>query len=207
MLHTFLTSARSCHDLPTGSLRIDQRLTGSERPPAFTSMETFNTAMTTPTSNASPGTALARLNALGLALPNVPAPRGAFKPFSRSGQLIFLSGQICEWEGEVRFSGPVGEVHDLQAGQQAAQICALNLLAALHLALDGDLDRVLCCHRVGGFVYATPGYPDVPKVINGASDLFFEVFGERGRHARTAVGVATLPAAASVEVEAIFEVR
>lgn len=150
--------------------------------------------MTTSTSNNAPGTALTRLHGLGLALPKVPAPRGAFKPFSRSGQLVFLSGQICEWEGEVKFSGPVGKVHDLQAGQQAAQICALNLLAALQLALDGDLDRVVCCHRVGGFVYATPGYPDVPKVINGASDLFFEVFGERGRHARTAVGVATLPA-------------
>lgn len=163
--------------------------------------------MTASTSHPSSGTALERLKALGLALPKVPSPRGAFKPFSRYGQLIFLSGQICEWEGEVKFSGPVGEVHDLKAGQQAAQICALNLLASLHLALDGDLDRVVCCQRVGGFVYATPGYPDVPKVINGASDLFFEVFGERGRHARTAVGVASLPAAAAVEVEAIFEVR
>ena len=166
-----------------------------------------STYMTAPTSHPSSGTALERLKTLGLVLPKVPSPRGAFKPFSRYGQLIFLSGQICEWEGEVKFSGPVGEVHDLKAGQQAAQICALNLLASLHLALDGDLDRVVCCQRVGGFVYATPGYPDVPKVINGASDLFFEVFGERGRHARTAVGVASLPAAATVEVEAIFEVR
>ncbi len=154
-----------------------------------------------------PSEAAKHLKALGLSLPSVPVPRGAFKPFSRAGHLIYLSGQICEWEGEVRFKGPVGEVHDLETGQRAAQMCALNLLAVLQFALDGDLDRVISCHRMGGFVYATPGYPDVPKVINGASELMFEVFGERGRHARTAVGVATLPAAATVEVEAIFEVR
>ena len=152
------------------------------------------------------GTAYGRLLALGLALPPVPPPRGAFKPFSRSGSLVFLAGQICEWDGEVRFAGQIGVVHDLAAGQKAAELCALNLLAALRLALDGDLDRVVCCHRLGGFVSARPGYPDVPKVVNGASDLMFAVFGERGRHARTAVGVATLPAGASVEVDGIFEV-
>jgi enamine deaminase RidA (YjgF/YER057c/UK114 family) len=152
------------------------------------------------------GTAHGRLLALGLALPPVPPPRGAFKPFSRSGSLVFLAGQICEWDGEVRFAGQIGVVHDLAAGQKAAELCALNLLAALRLAVDGDLDRVVCCHRLGGFVCAQPGYPDVPKVVNGASDLMFAVFGERGRHARTAVGVATLPAGASVEVDGIFEV-
>jgi enamine deaminase RidA (YjgF/YER057c/UK114 family) len=151
-------------------------------------------------------TVLDRLAALGLVLPPVPRPRGAFKPYSRAGNLIYLAGQICEWDGEVRFSGPVGEVHDLRVGQEAAQLCALNLLASLSLALDGDLDRVVGCHRLGGFVYAKPGYPDVPKVINGASDLMFSLFGEAGRHARTAVGVATLPAGASVEVDGIFEV-
>jgi enamine deaminase RidA (YjgF/YER057c/UK114 family) len=148
-----------------------------------------------------------RLHALGLVLPQVPPPRGAFKPFSRAGSIVYLAGQICEWEGEVRYAGRVGEVHDLQSGQRAAELCGLNLLAALQLALDGDLDRVVCCHRMGGFVHCTPGYPDVPKVINGASDLMAAVFGERGRHARTAVGVASLPAGASVEVDAIFEVR
>jgi enamine deaminase RidA (YjgF/YER057c/UK114 family) len=163
--------------------------------------------MTSTPVSANPDSPAARLEALGLALPKVPVPRGAFKPFSRSGSLIFLAGQICEWEGEVRYAGPVGAQHDLETGQRAAQICGLNLLAALQLALDGDLDRVVSCHRMGGFVYCTPGYPDVPKVINGASDLMFAVFGERGRHARTAVGVATLPAGASVEVDAIFEVR
>jgi enamine deaminase RidA (YjgF/YER057c/UK114 family) len=147
-----------------------------------------------------------RLAALGLTLPPVPQPRGAFKPYSRSGSLIFLAGQICEWNGEVRYSGRVGEAIDLATGQKAAELCALNLLASLSLALDGDLDRILHCHRLGGFVLAKPDYPDVPKVINGASDLMFAVFGENGRHARTSVGVANLPACASVEVDGIFEV-
>ncbi|MDB5604988.1 MAG: hypothetical protein JWP25_1888 [Bradyrhizobium sp.] len=153
------------------------------------------------------GEAYGRLLALGLTLPPAPPPRGAFKPFSRAGSLIFLAGQICEWDGEVRFKGQVSEASDLATSQRAAQLCGLNLLASLMLALDGDLDRVVCCHRLGGFVFAQPGYPDVPKVINGASDLMLAVFGESGRHARTAVGVATLPAGASVEVDGIFEVR
>ncbi len=152
------------------------------------------------------GSVASRLAALGLELPPVPPPRGAFKPYSRAGSLVYLAGQICEWNGEVRYAGPVGAVHDLATGQQAAQLCALNLLASLSLALEGDLDRVVACHRMGGFVFATPGYPDVPRVVNGASDLMYALFGEAGRHARTAVGVSTLPAGASVEVDAIFEV-
>jgi enamine deaminase RidA (YjgF/YER057c/UK114 family) len=152
------------------------------------------------------GVVAQRLAALGLELPPVPQPRGAFKPFSRAGSLVFLAGQICEWDGVVRYAGRIGEVHDLASGQKAAELCALNLLASLSLALDGNLDRVVCCHRLGGFVLAKPDYPDVPKVINGASDLMFALFGESGRHARTSVGVANLPANASVEVDGIFEV-
>lgn len=148
-----------------------------------------------------------RLASLGLGLPPIPKPRGSFKPYSRAGSLVFLAGQICEWGSEIRFSGRVGDVIDLADGQKAAQLCALNLLASLSLALDGDLDRVVRCHRLGGFVLARPGYPDVPKVINGASDLMFALFGENGRHARTSVGVANLPGNASVEVDGIFEVR
>lgn len=147
-----------------------------------------------------------RLAELGLDLPPVPQPRGSFKPYSRSGSLVFLAGQICEWNGEVRYVGRIGETIDLATGQKAAELCALNLLASLSLALDGDLDRVVCCHRLGGFVLAKPDYPDVPKVINGASDLMFALFGESGCHARTSVGVANLPANASVEVDGIFEV-
>jgi enamine deaminase RidA (YjgF/YER057c/UK114 family) len=153
------------------------------------------------------GVVAQKLSVLGLALPPVPQPRGSFKPYSRSGSLVFLAGQICEWNGEVRYAGRVGETIDLAASQKAAELCALNLLASLSLALDGDLDRVVSCHRLGGFVLARPDYPDVPKVINGASDLMFALFGESGRHARTSVGVANLPGNASVEVDGIFEVR
>jgi len=151
--------------------------------------------------------AAARLAELGLTLPPVPPPRGAFQPFSRAGTMLYLAGQVCEWNGELRYIGPVGGVHDLAAGQRAAELCALNLLASLHLALDGDLDRVVRCHRLGGFVHCTPGYTEVPQVVNGASDLMFAVFGERGRHARTSVGVSTLPGGAAVEVDGIFEIR
>lgn len=147
-----------------------------------------------------------KLRALGLTLPPVPQPRGLFKPYSRSGSLVFLAGQICEWNGQVRYAGRVGETIDLVTGQKAAELCALNLLASLSLALDGALDRVIFCHRLGGFVLAKPDYPDVPKVINGASDLMFALFGESGRHARTSVGVVNLPANVSVEVDGIFEV-
>ncbi|ARP98496.1 RidA family protein [Pseudorhodoplanes sinuspersici] len=147
-----------------------------------------------------------RLATLGLTIPPVPQPRGSFKPYSRSGSLVFLAGQICEWNGEVRYAGQVGETIDLATAQKAAELCALNLLASLSLVLDGDLDRVVCCHRLGGFALAKPDYPDVPKVINGASDLMLALFGENGRHARTSVGVANLPANASVEVDGIFEV-
>jgi enamine deaminase RidA (YjgF/YER057c/UK114 family) len=152
------------------------------------------------------GVVARRLAGLGLRLPPVPQPRGSFKPYSRHASLVFLAGQICEWDGEVRYAGRIGETLDLASGQKAAELCALNLLASLSLALDGDLDRVVCCHRLGGFVRARPDYPDVPKVINGASDLMFALFGESGRHARTSVGVANLPGNASVEVDGIFEV-
>ncbi|WP_298965010.1 RidA family protein [uncultured Methylobacterium sp.] len=153
------------------------------------------------------GTVAARLAELGLTLPPVPAPRGAFLPFSRLGPTVWLAGQICERDGTISHTGRLGEAHDLAAGQQAAELCALNLLASLSLALDGDLDRVVRCHRLGGFVQVVPGWPDVPKVVNGASDLMFRLFGEAGRHARTAIGVAGLPGNASVEVDGIFEVR
>ncbi|RVU20675.1 RidA family protein [Methylobacterium oryzihabitans] len=153
------------------------------------------------------GTIATRLAALGLTLPPVPAPRGAFLPFSRLGPTVWLAGQICERDGVISHTGRLGEDHDLAAGQAAAELCALNLLASLSLALDGDLDRVVRCHRLGGFVQVVPGWPDVPKVVNGASDLMFRLFGEAGRHARTAIGVAGLPGNASVEVDGIFEVR
>lgn len=148
-----------------------------------------------------------RLVDLGLVLPRVPTPIANFVPYRREGPLIFLAGQVCELDGEVVYRGKVGREHDLETGRAAARICALNLLAALRLACDGSLDRVKGCVRVGGFVNCTPEFEQVPQVINGASDLFCELFGEAGLHARTAIGVATLPGTAAVEVDAIFAVQ
>jgi enamine deaminase RidA (YjgF/YER057c/UK114 family) len=150
----------------------------------------------------------ARLAALGIELPRTPRPIANFAPFRRRGDLVYLAGQTCEWNGEMLWRGKVPLDHDLDVGRQAARVCGLNLIAALRDALGGSLDGVEACLRLGGFVNAAPDFPFVPKVIDGASDLMAEIFGpEIGAHARTAVGVATLPQNATVEVDAVFAVR
>jgi Putative translation initiation inhibitor, yjgF family len=118
-----------------------------------------------------------------------------------------LTGQLSQWNGERRFIGKLGREFGIAEGQQAARLCALNLIAQLREALDGDLDRVVRCVRVAGFVNSEPAFLSHSQVINGASDLFVEVFGEAGRHSRMAVGVSALPYDVAVEVEALFEVR
>ena len=143
----------------------------------------------------------------GLSLPDIPEPRGTFRPWSRLDNQLFLAGQICERDGKVLYPGKVGAEFDLETGKLAAQACALNLLAALNDAVEGDMDRVVRCVRMNGFVNVAPGFHDVPLVINGASELFIDLFGDASRHARTAIGVATLPGNAAVEVESIFEIR
>ncbi len=147
-----------------------------------------------------------RLIELGIRLPNVPKPIANFVPFRRDANRIYLAGQICEWNGEVRYRGQLGVDHQLEQGQDAARICALNLVAALREACGGSLNAVTACLRVGGFVNCAPDYLEVPHVINGASNLIHALFGDRGRHARTAIGVASLPQGAAVEVDAIFAV-
>lgn len=146
-----------------------------------------------------------RLSALGLELPVPPTPIASFVPFVRTGSLVYLAGQVNEWNGTVPYVGKVGREFDVSQGRAAACLCALNLLSCLERACDGDLDRVRRCVRVGGFVNCDPEFGQAPAVIDGASDLFISVFGESGRHARTAVGVASLPRGAAVEVDAIFE--
>jgi enamine deaminase RidA (YjgF/YER057c/UK114 family) len=147
-----------------------------------------------------------RIREQGIELPSPSVPGADYVPFVRTGNLVFLTGQLSQWNGERRFIGKVGREFGLEDGRQAARLCALNLIAQLRVALDGDLDRVANCVRVGGFVNATPEFLDHSKVINGASELFLAVFGEAGRHTRLAIGVGGLPYGVAVEVEAIFAI-
>ena len=150
----------------------------------------------------------ARMVELGLELPPPWQPRGAFLPFRRHHDTVYLSGQINEWAGSVTLHGPVGTAEaDIAAAQAAARVCALNLLYTLRLACEGDLDRVACVLRLGGFVACLPGFDRSPAVIDGATAVFRDLFGEAGLHARTAVGVAGLPGGAAVEVDAIVALR
>lgn len=147
-----------------------------------------------------------RLKEQGIELPPANAPVGNYVPFVRSGDLLFISGQIPLVDGKPGFVGTLGAELDVADGAAAARVCALAILAQAKEALGGDLDRVTRCVKLTGFVASTPDFVDHPKVVNGASDLMVEVFGDAGRHARAAVGMAALPAGVAVEVEAIFEV-
>jgi enamine deaminase RidA (YjgF/YER057c/UK114 family) len=148
-----------------------------------------------------------RLKELERELPP-PSPPGAnYVSFVRTGSLVFISGQLCKWNGEVRFVGKLGRDFDVADGRRAARLCALNLLAHLREAVKGDWSRVVRCVRVAGFVNATDDFTAHSQVVDGASDLLVDAFGEAGRHARMAVGTNGLPRGAAVEVEAVFEVR
>jgi enamine deaminase RidA (YjgF/YER057c/UK114 family) len=152
------------------------------------------------------GTVEKRLAELGVTLHTPPSPVANYVGFVRTGNLLFVSGQVCvDPEGKLVAKGKLGGGVSLEEGQNAARACAINLLAQLKAAL-GDLDKVARVVRLGGFVNSTPDFVDGPKVLNGASDLMVAAFADRGRHARTTVGVAVLPNDAAVEVEALFEV-
>jgi len=149
-----------------------------------------------------------QLTKLGLTLPRDWEPRGRFLPFRRDGSTVYLSGQINERDGAVTFEGPVANTEEgVTAARKAAEVCALNLLYRLREAADGDLDRVDCVLRLGGFVNCASGFPHSPRVIDGATEIFLAIFGEEGWHARTAVGVAGLPGNAAVEVDAIIRLK
>jgi enamine deaminase RidA (YjgF/YER057c/UK114 family) len=147
-----------------------------------------------------------RLRELEIALPQPSAPGANYVPAVRSGNLLFLTGQLSQWNGERRFVGKLGREFDVAEGQTAARLCALNLIAHLREALDGNLDRVVRCVRIAGYVNSTPDFTGQSQVVNGASDVFVSVFGEAGRHTRMAVGVSALPYDVAVEVEAVFEI-
>ena len=155
-----------------------------------------------------PGKVDARLAELGIVLPSPAAPAANYVPTVRSGNLVFVAGQVTfDAQGKPQFIGKLGREFDVAQGQQAARLCGINILAQMKAALGGDLDRVARCVRVGGFVNAVPDLTDHPKVINGASDLLVQVLGDAGKHARAAIGVGSLPLGVACEVEAVFEVR
>lgn len=145
-----------------------------------------------------------RLAELGIILPAPPKPVANYVPTVVTGNLLFCSGQVSAAPGGKSVTGKLGAETTIEQGQEAARICAINLLAQAKAAL-GDLDRIKRCVRLGGFINAVPTFAQLPLVMNGASDLMVEIFGDAGRHARTTVGVAELPNDASVEVEALFE--
>jgi enamine deaminase RidA (YjgF/YER057c/UK114 family) len=146
-----------------------------------------------------------RLKELGIVLPSPPAPVASYVPYVASGKLIFISGQVTAAAGGLKYVGIVGKELSVEDGKAAARLCAVNVLAQLNAACDGDLDQVTRCVKATVFVNAVPGFAQTPEVANGASDLFVEVFGEAGKHARAAVGAGSLPRNVACEVEAIFE--
>ena len=152
------------------------------------------------------GTIDKKLADLGIALPTPAAPIANYVGSVRTGNLLVVSGQLClDAEGKLVAKGKLGAGVSVEDGHKSARMCAINLLAQIKMAV-GDLDKVARVVRLGGFINSTPDFIDGPKVMNGASDLMVAAFGDKGRHARTTVGVASLPSDAAVEVEGIFEV-
>lgn len=149
----------------------------------------------------------AKVEELGLTLPNPSPAAGTYTPFVVTGNLVFISGQVPLNADGLQYQGKVGDAYDVETAQEAARLCALNILSQLSAAIDGDLSRVKRCVKLGGFVNSTPDFEMHPAVINGASDLMVAVFGEAvGKHARAAVGAPSLPFNVAVEVEAVFEI-
>ena len=151
----------------------------------------------------------ARLAQLGIELPPPATPAANYVPSVRTGNLVYVAGQVPVVDGEFLFRGKVGEGQrfTIEEGQEAARLVALNVLAQVKQACGGDLDRVVRVVKLGGYVNCAAGFEFQPHVINGASELMIEIFGEPGRHARSAVGVAGLPFGVAVEIDGVFEVE
>lgn len=147
----------------------------------------------------------ARLKELGIELPDATAPAANYIPYVVSGKLIFLSGQITLLNGKIEYIGKIGEEFTVEEGYQAARLCGLNLITQAKAAAGGDLDKIKRVVKLGGFVNAVAGFTNQPEVINGASDLMVEVFGDNGRHARAAVSAGALPRNVAVEIDGVFE--
>jgi len=148
----------------------------------------------------------ARLAELGITIPEAAAPAANYVPYAVSGNQVFVSGQVPFVDGELQYIGKVGSDFTTEEAADCARVCALNILAQVKAACGGDLDRVVRCVKLGGFVNCIDGFGEQPKVINGASNLMVEVLGDKGRHARFAVGTNALPMNVAVEIDAIFEI-
>lgn len=145
-----------------------------------------------------------KLASLGITLPDAPVPAGNYIPTVKTGNLLFISGQIPLQDGKVAYTGKVSD-ENLETAQKSARICAINILAQIKRE-TGSLDKVSRIVRLSGFVNSVPEFSAQPKVINSASDLMFEVFGEKGKHSRIAVGVASLPLDSMTEIDAVVEI-
>ena len=148
-----------------------------------------------------------RLTEHQIELPQPTSSVANYVPFVLSQNTLYISGQITVWNGDLRHEGKLGKNVSIDEGYQAARLCGLNLLAQLKSACGGDLDRVTRVIKLGGFVNCSPDFTDHPAVINGASDLMVDVFGDAGRHARFAVGVSSLPFGVAVEIDGTFEIK
>lgn len=148
-----------------------------------------------------------RLQGMGIKLPEPAAPVASYVPYVMTGNTLFISGQLPVNAAGLMIKGHLGKEVNLEEGQEAARFCAINILAQASAALDGDLERITRCVKLGGFVACLPDFTDHPKVINGASDLIVGALADAGKHARFAVGVASLPLGAAVEVDAVFEIK
>ena len=148
----------------------------------------------------------AKLQALGVNLPTPAASVANYVGYVTTGSLVFVSGQLPLEDGKVAVSGHLGKNVAIEDGYRAARICAINLLAQLKAATDGNLDRIKKVVRLTGFISSTPDFTEQSKIINGASDFLVEVLGDAGRHARISISVAALPMGAAVEVEGVFEI-
>ena len=144
---------------------------------------------------------------LNIKLPPAPNPVGAYLAYKKIGNLVFISGQISLRSNGDLIRGKIGSDLTLEQGNEAAQICAINIIAQIKKACDGDLNNVKSCVKITGYVNSNDNFIDQPKVINGASDLLVKIFGENGKHARAAVSVNSLPLGVAVEIEAIFEIN
>ena len=145
------------------------------------------------------------MKSIGVKLPIPPSPAGSYIPVVKSGNLLYVSGQIPMEDGKITFTGKVSD-RNIEAAQKSARICAINILAQIKKEI-GDLEKISKIVKLSGFVNSVPEFTQQPKVINAASDLFYEIFGDSGKHARIAVGVSSLPLDSMTEIDAIVEIR